>query len=249
MIDSDRAWILAREDFSPDGALRDIYVHDADLSDWNQIIALVRKHSDDAIFAIATDVTELPLELTAHHFSGGDQHGSVQFTAGNVAIVAYLFTPDEIELSFDPSDVNGPAALANVLDLVQNIGEELGKRVDVTPENACDSPIFSFDPRDRSIRYVPAEPTRPSTSPVLVTITSLEGPVEALDGRLVLRIPLSQGGAALADCARGISEVVDDELYVFISGWLAEKLGICEGSIVIVDNRNGRFNIMPDQPS
>ena len=77
-------------------------------------------------------------------------------------------------------------------------------------------------------------------------ITSLSGPVELLAGKLVLRIPTAAGGAQLAAAARGIGEIVDDELVIGIPPWLASKLGIREGTIVAVDNRGGKFNITPE---
>jgi hypothetical protein len=75
--------------------------------------------------------------------------------------------------------------------------------------------------------------------------TSLTGPVERLDGRLFLRIPLEAGGSDLVESARGISTVADGLLIVEILPWLAEKLKIREGSLVTVDNRDGKFNLEP----
>ncbi|MHB1050642.1 MAG: hypothetical protein ACYC09_11215 [Bacteroidota bacterium] len=74
-------------------------------------------------------------------------------------------------------------------------------------------------------------------------ITSLEGPLELIDGQLVLRIPLSVGGDKLASVAQRISRVDSEYLNVTIQPWLAEKLRISEGSLVVVDNKNGKFNI------
>jgi len=75
--------------------------------------------------------------------------------------------------------------------------------------------------------------------------TSLTGPIEKIDGRLFLRIPLAAGGGELVECSRGISTVADDMLVVEILPWLAEKLKIGEGSLVTVDNHDGKFNIQP----
>jgi hypothetical protein len=72
---------------------------------------------------------------------------------------------------------------------------------------------------------------------------SLEGPVELVDGRLVLRIPVEAGGDRLAPLAKGIGEVVDGCLEVVIQPWLAEKLRVAQGSLVVVDDRDGKFNI------
>jgi len=72
---------------------------------------------------------------------------------------------------------------------------------------------------------------------------SIEGPVELVDGDLVLRIPLSAGGDKLVPLAHGIGHIEGDYLCVVIKPWLAEKLGIDAGSIVVVDNKNGKFTI------
>lgn len=64
-----------------------------------------------------------------------------------------------------------------------------------------------------------------------LAITSLDASVEALHGRFLLRIR------------------IDDELRVFIPDWLPEKLNICEGSIVVPDDRDGKFNITREESS
>jgi hypothetical protein len=72
---------------------------------------------------------------------------------------------------------------------------------------------------------------------------SLGGPVEKLGEEFVLRIPLEAGGDILHQNARQISRIDGEFLVVPIPSWLAEKLGIGEGSEVIVDNRDGKFNL------
>ena len=74
-------------------------------------------------------------------------------------------------------------------------------------------------------------------------ITSLQGPVERVAGELVIRIPLAAGASAFVAIARGISRVENGFFIVTIQPWLADKLRIGEGSLVIVDNENGKFNI------
>jgi hypothetical protein len=60
---------------------------------------------------------------------------------------------------------------------------------------------------------------------------------------LAIRIPLETYGAALAPFAKGIGEIDGEFLKVIIPPWLAEKLRIGAGSLVIVDNVNGNFTI------
>ena len=77
-------------------------------------------------------------------------------------------------------------------------------------------------------------------------VTSLSGPVEFIDGRLVLQIPLAAGGDQFLAASRGIGVVIDDYLEVTIPDWLAQQLSITEGTVVTVDNRGGKFNITPE---
>jgi hypothetical protein len=72
---------------------------------------------------------------------------------------------------------------------------------------------------------------------------SLEGSVDLVDGKLMIRIPLAAGGVTLAPLARGIGETDGEYLNVVIRPWLAEKLRIGAGSLVFVDNKNGKFTI------
>jgi hypothetical protein len=74
-------------------------------------------------------------------------------------------------------------------------------------------------------------------------VTSLQGPVEKIDGKLTLLIPLEAGGDQFIECSRGIAEVEGENLRVTIPEWLAGMLRIEEGSWVSVDNANGKFNI------
>jgi hypothetical protein len=72
---------------------------------------------------------------------------------------------------------------------------------------------------------------------------SLEGPVELEDGRLTIRIPLEVGGDQLAPFAKGIGEIQGADLVVVIQPWMATMLNIGPGSLVFVDNANGKFNV------
>jgi hypothetical protein len=72
---------------------------------------------------------------------------------------------------------------------------------------------------------------------------SLRGPIEREGSRLVLRIPLDDGGCDLHLVCPPSSEIDCDDLVVPIPDWLAQKIAVGEGTIVHVDNRGGRLNI------
>ena len=72
---------------------------------------------------------------------------------------------------------------------------------------------------------------------------SLEGPVELINDKLTVRIPLAVGGDRLAPFAKGLGEIDGEHLNVTIQPDLAKKLRIGAGSLVIVHNRRGKFTI------
>ena len=67
--------------------------------------------------------------------------------------------------------------------------------------------------------------------------------MEAVEGKLVLKIPLAVGGQELIGCTSGIGRVEGEFLLIEILPWMAEKLGVSEGSIMAVDNLTGEFRI------
>lgn len=76
-------------------------------------------------------------------------------------------------------------------------------------------------------------------------VITLQGPVERIDGKLALLIPLNEGGDKFVECCRGISEVEGDTLKITIQEWLAGMLRIEEGDLVSIDNADAKFNISP----
>lgn len=74
-------------------------------------------------------------------------------------------------------------------------------------------------------------------------VLTLQGPVERVDGKLVLLIPLNEGGDRFVECSHGISEMHGDTLRISIPEWLSGMLRIEEGDLVSIDNADRKFNI------
>ena len=79
-------------------------------------------------------------------------------------------------------------------------------------------------------------------------VTSLSGPVEEIDGQLVLFIPLEAGDDQFIESSRGTGKVEYGYLKIIIPEWLSGLLRIRKGSTVSVDNQDGKFNIHPIDP-
>lgn len=77
---------------------------------------------------------------------------------------------------------------------------------------------------------------------------SIQGPVERVGDQLGLLIPLAVGGDDLAQCTRGIGVVEGEFLKIVLLPWLLEKIGAAEGSVIHVDNNDGKFNMRLADP-
>ena len=96
--------------------------------------------------------------------------------------------------------------------------------------------------RDRAITdarvYRHAGPKRDKTNKPI----SLEVRVLQVSGKFTLLIPLEAGGNELIECSHGIAEIAGEDLKVTIPDWLSDKMGLEEGSLVQIDNQDGKFN-------
>ncbi len=80
-------------------------------------------------------------------------------------------------------------------------------------------------------------------------VTQIAGPVEEdADGKLILRIPLFDGGDEFIHCTESISEIDGPYLQINLPDWLVKKLQLREGSQVLIDNKDRKFNMEVLEP-
>ncbi|MDE1152936.1 MAG: hypothetical protein PW788_10405 [Micavibrio sp.] len=75
-------------------------------------------------------------------------------------------------------------------------------------------------------------------------VTELAGPIEEdEDGKLVLKVPLFDGGDEFIHCTESISEIDGPYLKITLPDWLVQKLNLRDGSRVAIDNKDRKFNM------
>jgi len=72
-------------------------------------------------------------------------------------------------------------------------------------------------------------------------IVRIEGPLERVDDRWLLRIPLAVGGAQLVASTRGIGEIKGEILEIVVPDNLVRNLKLKEGQHLWVHNKDGKF--------
>ncbi|MCW2503650.1 MAG: hypothetical protein JWO79_1934 [Actinomycetia bacterium] len=146
-------WEDVRRSFEPDGSLIDAYVFDTTAVDWQQFIDLVRSCGWPFEYTAGGEPVDLPERVEDIFSRRNDDAVLLQITPDpDVHINAHFFSPDEIEVDFAPEELQGQARLDVLCDFIAEVGQRLGQRVVVTPENGRTHPLIEYDVMANRIR-------------------------------------------------------------------------------------------------
>ena len=76
----------------------------------------------------------------------------------------------------------------------------------------------------------------------------LSGPIERIDGKLSMCIPLEEGGEVLAEYTKGISRIQDGQLIISPPENMLAGMGIFEGTEIEITIKDGRFTFYGPPP-
>ena len=138
-------WEDYKIEFEPDGSLRDIYIKDVDLSDWQVFIDFIRCIDAALNYFVEGELTELPSSI-AEVVVSQDHPYLLTIGLNGVTVNCHFFLSEEIELDIDPGEVDNEGKANIVFGFMSNVGRVLNKEVILTPENAEEQPIFKYEP-------------------------------------------------------------------------------------------------------
>jgi len=147
-------WDRCRGEFAWDGSLRDIYVRDVGVSEWNRFLTTL------AVWPYRTEYFEggerAPMPRDAGEIFARREHAAVRLvlTVRSIQLNCHFFTEDELELDLDPREVDGALAFDALLEFMHRLGVLLGRSVILSPENGPTHPIIEFRSEEIGFRYV-----------------------------------------------------------------------------------------------
>src|SRR5262245_45789397 len=101
----DATWNRCRDDFRPDGALRDIYVRHASLGDWDRFLSDLGKWSGSIQYTLDGRPSSFPTSAAEALRATGQHSVNLSFTVGNITVCCHFFAADELEFDIRPDDV------------------------------------------------------------------------------------------------------------------------------------------------
>ena len=140
-------WRYIAGHFSPDGTLRDIYVFETSMEDWESVWKLLAGGRDRLTFSVDGVASEPPT-TAAEVFAAAAKHSVLAaYAEGGFTINCHFFTPSEIEFDIDPREISNPEAGEAIARFIAAIGEMTSKPVVLTEENDRSMVIACFDPK------------------------------------------------------------------------------------------------------
>ena len=126
-----------------DGSLRDVYLLQTSLADWEAFLALASTYQCDHSFH--GEPCPVPAAEEIFGALGGSNH-LLSISLGGVTANCHFFAEGEIELDIEPREVRGPEEHSRVMRFVEQLSSATGKPALIAPENGADIPFLSFNP-------------------------------------------------------------------------------------------------------
>ncbi len=145
-------WQDCAKAFNVDGSLRDIYVQDTTVVDWEVFLGAVSTMTTNLF--VDGEPLPLPTEVKEIYRDNEKKSFLLEIHLGQVTVNCHFFTKDEIELDIDPAQVTTQTELDSIVAFLAVVGRALGKDVMLTDENLPSSIWFTFDATKSQVRFV-----------------------------------------------------------------------------------------------
>jgi hypothetical protein len=133
--------------FFNDGSLRDIYVVDVNLTDWQKFFNWICTSTWDIVFYKDGHVSVYEETYVAHFFEEKENHSILMsININDVLVNCHFFSEDEIEFDIDPNEVKSKSEANAVFEFMKNISKILDKESILTRENSLEYPLVIVNP-------------------------------------------------------------------------------------------------------
>ncbi|MFC4323231.1 hypothetical protein [Litchfieldia salsa] len=138
---------VLNEVFYVDGSLRDIYVFNVSLSDWQKLFDWIRLSPWEVIFYKDGQVTLYKGTDVAKFFEEKESNGIhlMSININGVLVNCHFFSESEIEFDIDPKQVNSMSDANIVFEFMKKLSKMLGKESILTEENTPEYPLVTSE--------------------------------------------------------------------------------------------------------
>lgn len=130
---------------NPDGALRDIYVENTSIKDWENILDIFKKSDFTINYFIDEIESNLPANVSSL-FTNSQNSVRLQLKKETIIINTYLFLNDQIEFDIDPRDFVTEEQHSVIFEFLKLLSDATNKTIILCEENSADTPFLILLP-------------------------------------------------------------------------------------------------------
>ena len=146
-------WSNCERDFEPDGSLRDIYVLETSLADWERLLQALP--STYQLHFQSGDLETLPSTASEAFRLAQVQGALLKIDAEGIKVHCHFFWDRDIEFDVDPKEIASEREFRSLVSFMRFTGQALGKPVRLTPENLQEHRILEYHPATDCVVYYP----------------------------------------------------------------------------------------------
>ena len=141
---------LLNDFLKPDGALRDIYVDNTSIKDWENVIEAFKTSDFSVNYFVDENESKLPADISSL-FTNRQNTLKLQLKKENIIINSFFFIDDQIEFDIDPRDFVAEDQHAIIFEFLSLLSAATNKTVTLCDENSADTPYLILLPNDKKV--------------------------------------------------------------------------------------------------
>ena len=146
-------WSMVKADFGRDGSLRDLYVYETSIADWEAFLSSLSSWPYEVRFFVNGEESDAPATAADAFRIGAEAALTLRVNVKGVSVCTHFFVPEEIELDVDPREIDGPEKLKALSQFIRELGQALDRVVEITHENSPELVIARFLPSTGEFSY------------------------------------------------------------------------------------------------
>lgn len=145
-----KTWNDIKWFFEPDGSLRDLYVQETSIKDWEKIIDLLNEKYQVKYWTGKSNeyVSKIDKEYCIAYFmneTGEMECRHILIQLGRVEMRFYFFLVEQIEFDIDPREINSINDFEQIENFMIDVSRILGKQITLTEESSPKLPLVKVD--------------------------------------------------------------------------------------------------------
>lgn len=138
--------------FEKDGALRDIYVQNATILDWEKVVDLLNSEYK-LTFGVYKDNLTDKIDFGYMKTMFADETGELETKSATIdlsgiVVKCFFFLENQIEFDINPTEIKTELDFNKIIDFMKSISSKLEKQITLCGENQPEFPLIKIDTKN-----------------------------------------------------------------------------------------------------